>query len=722
MVAVPSKETRNEDVPRVVCDSPIRSVVVYARGAVVTREVQLPEGLPSERVDLVVEAITPLAAPGTFRVEAGGGREALGVVTELEIPEDGALTQGELSQAIEEAERAFGDLQAERTRIEQRRQRFARSVPMPALSKRKHLDAPDDRVQNALAAQRILSELEEGFDRRLVELDRALAKKQEELEALRAEALQRESAARAGPHHPRLKAVIRLSEGDGASALALSYAVEEARWWPTYSVQLSDSARRAELWVDALVAQASLEDWSGVRISLCTADLVQDVRLPELSSLKLGRAQPPKKRGFRPPPDDLDQLFAGFEDAVAGAPPAIDSIPSILSTLCRPPAPSRAAPKPSWDDSTTFDEEITGAGVLYAPEGALTDIHSDLAPPAAPVAMEMAGGGPPPAPQAMAAPVMARSAGPGAVLGGVLEAAADGIASLAESAVTRFGSAGPSGIEPADAWLDFDALKMGDVDDPSERGRLVRTRRRLEIVAELRAEISLASDPGPALRDPMTTRGSFDHRYESEGDAEVPSNGRPHRITLFKRDLEAKPRFVSAPRETADVFREVELVNALDAPLLAGPVDVMLDGALLTTTHLEHAVDRGGGFVVGLGVEERVRVARNARVRESTVGMLSSSTAVDHEVTIDLVSGLGHPITVEILERIPVTDDRNVEIELVESTPRAETYDQSERGRPIDGGLRWRLPLEAGAKRSVAYRYRIELPAKSEIVGGNRRE
>lgn len=722
MVAVPSNDKTDDEIPRVVCLSQIRSVVVYARGAVVTRRVDLPEGLPSSRLDLVVEAITPLAAPGSFRVDAEGSRDALGLITELEIPEDGELSEGELSRALDEARRAIADLEAERNRLEDRRRRFAQAVPTPALGKRRHLDAPDARVKNTLAAQQLLSNLAAGFDQRLVELDRALAERRRALERLQTEAAQHKGGAVQRRHHPEIKAVIRLSAGDGPiEALTLSYAVEEARWWPTYAVQLFDSARRAELLVDALVTQASFEDWSDVQISLCTADLIQDVRLPELTSLRLGRAQPSKRRGFRPPPGDLDQLFSGFDDAVAGAPPPPASIPPLLSQLSAgppaPPADFAAVTKVErWDDEGAFDDEVTGAGVLY-PKGRPAE---EMSPAFSPQTMMM--DGPPPMAPAMAMPAKARSGGPGAMLGGVLDAAAGGIAALAETEVMRFGKAGPTGIEPADAWLDFDSLQMGDVDDPTERGRLIRIEGRVEVVARLRAEVTMVDAPSPALRDPLVSRGTFDHRYEAEGSAEVLSNGRPHRISLSRQALEAKPRFVTVPRETPDVFREVELVNTLDAPLLAGPVDVMLDGALLTTTQIDEGVDRGGGFVVGLGVEERIRVARNSRVHESTVGMLSSSTAVDHEVTIDLVSRLGHPIAVELLERIPVTDDRSVEIELVESTPRAERYDQAERGRPVDGGLRWRVPLDPGAKRTVAYRYRIELPAKFEIVGGNRRE
>ena len=45
-----------------------------------------------------------------------------------------------------------------------------------------------------------------------------------------------------------------------------------------------------------------------------------------------------------------------------------------------------------------------------------------------------------------------------------------------------------------------------------------------------------------------------------------------------------------------------------------------------------------------------------------------------------------------------------------------------EPGAPIRGGLQWRIPLSAAGKAKIEYQYRITFPAKTEIVGGNRRD
>jgi uncharacterized protein (TIGR02231 family) len=303
--------------------------------------------------------------------------------------------------------------------------------------------------------------------------------------------------------------------------------------------------------------------------------------------------------------------------------------------------------------------------------------------------------------------------------GGQQQAASYGM--LAEEAA-EFGdepSVGP--IEPDDAWLDFDSLNLPAGDEP-RRGKLTRLSDDDVRSEAARAKQRIESMSNPArTKDPYVYRGLFDYCYEAVGRGDIPSNGRPHRVHVQAGEGSAKPRFRTTPRESTDVFREALIENPMGAPLCAGPIDVFLDGALVTTTELS-AVDRGGVFVVGLGVEDRVRVARNARIEESSAGLLGGSTHVDHHVTVDVTSSLGMPVNIEVLERIPVTDDKDVSIKVTSAEPEPDVYDQSDMGSPIRGGRRFRVDVAAGGKAKIAYRYRIKLPAKSEIVGGNRRE
>jgi uncharacterized protein (TIGR02231 family) len=263
---------------------------------------------------------------------------------------------------------------------------------------------------------------------------------------------------------------------------------------------------------------------------------------------------------------------------------------------------------------------------------------------------------------------------------------------------------------------------MNGGDQGPRRGRLSREDAApARIAAEsARGAIEALSAP-PYARDPLASRGRYDHRYDARGLVDVPSSTRTHRVAVALGEASAKPRFRTVPREAPEVYREAEITNPFDAPLLAGPVEVFVDGTLLTTTQLTH-VDRGGTLYLGLGVEDRVRVARNARVNEGSAGLLGGSTAIDHVVTVDITSALGHPVVLDVIDRVPVTDDKDVEVTVLHARPAYQVYDQVERGEPVRGGVRWTVEVPAGGRAQVEFGYRVVLPSKSEVVGGNRRE
>src|SRR5262249_40843994 len=156
---------------------------------------------------------------------------------------------------------------------------------------------------------------------------RALA---EELEAARLAEAQASSRARMGSGHPTRRVHIRLAGEGPIEAAEIAYVIPAARWWPVYTVRFTDGGKRATWVHEALVAQLSGEDWSGVAVALSTADLVADARLPELPARRLARVQRTPRRGSRPPPGGPDRLFAGWDSAYAGvSPPPVPAQPEV---------------------------------------------------------------------------------------------------------------------------------------------------------------------------------------------------------------------------------------------------------------------------------------------------------------------------------------------------------------------------------------------------------
>lgn len=744
----------------ITCDSQISEVTVHARGAVVRRRVTAPHALPAGEVDLLIPGITLLSEPGSLRASLPGdtARAVVSVRSSLHVPESAAPTPDGLVR-LRTLEGRIERLQAEHSRLVARRKALQDAGLDPVL-RPSQWERLDRRFGESLEVARGLSELTGALDERIVDLAERLQDLIRERGALQLQISQSSTAGR--PGLPTRRVTVRLTgDGDLGGELWLSYVVLPARFWPLYTLRISDGGKRAEMIAEALLSQRSGEDWTGVRLSLSTADLLYDARLPELPSLRFGRAQPPPKKAYRPPPEGLDRMFAGYDAAFGGPAPAPTSAqydakgPSDLADLLEDEATG------VYTDLSPLPADGYGEGGA-GPGGAPAEELRRRAAPRPTTGMfqvdrapsKSTTGAPPPAPgappmiqaQARAEPMKkAKSAGLRERAKEDVDSRAMPAMSMPATAMTRgeaerslggFGGGGgveadesfesvappvPEALEPADAWLDFDALTLSGPGD-GHRGRLMQAGDAAGAAARRKAaqQIELLS-PGHLLRDPRSSRGMFDHRYDAAGLVQVPSDGQSHRVALLVAAGPTTVHLRTVPQQSPEVYREVELKNPFDAPLLAGPVDVYLEGSLLCVTAIDH-IDRGGALKVGMGVEDRVRVARNVRVEEETTGVLSGSTSVTHAVTIDLTSSLSGSVVVEVLDRLPVTDDKQLEIRRLPSRPEGEPYKQLDRGQPVRGGWLWRVALPGGGKASVDFQYRLILSAKSEIIGGNRRD
>lgn len=712
---------------------------VYARGARVTRRLELTNDVVGAR-ELEVSGVTPHAVATSLRATVEGPGAVRGVYSRI-VRQD-ARDPAQLKQELEAARNHLRVLERELRWLHARRARLEGIAPQPRLWDEETEDrppptrSPEARIADAIAVQHTRRTLLETVEAELTAVEtrhrdqaQACARLEERMVHDPQQTLSR-------------TVTVELDPGElMPHGLELTYVVPTARWWPAYTVRLDDAGQSARWQLEAFVCQLSGEAWEGVELSLATSDLISDARFPELPSLRLGRPRQPK-RAFRAPPEGLDALFAGydrdqalleraaaaheFDDRKAtGAFRAIPATPDPDGYVGGDPFASPdgdpfGAP-PHAPSSDPFGAPAGGA--VFAATGSLDSLSMTGA--SIPLGMDddelamdlgMAGGGAPPPPPA-SAPMRSASK----------KRAKRGRGAKDYSVLTRTGSVLPEPTpEPApawddpDEWLDYDTLEMQGAGGP-HRGRLRPSAIRVPGVdAALQALLERQPPGNPA--DPLRARGSFDHRFVAAAPADVPSGLGDHRVRLLELRTAVTQRLRCVPVVEERVYREAELVNPCDAPLLAGPVEVFFDDAFLTRTRID-AVPRGGVVRFGLGEEERVRVVRRVTSEESAQGFLSGTTLVDHTVAFEVASQLGAPIELELLARVPLPDeDQAIEVLAEASTPTCEPYPPDGETPGAKGGRRFRLALEPGGNATCELRYRLSFSAKLEVEGGNVRD
>ncbi len=760
--------------------SRIESVTVYRRGARVVRVADVAPGPLPPQVRIGGLPLGLSDSSVRARVEPVEGNGAVPVAFDLrvalDVPEPDAslppADDAELEAArleVQRLERLVGQIEKELARLDRlalvgrpKGERGHRPPASPVAARRRLVHF---RVERERGLQGELRDAKEQLDK--AERRREVLQDRERLAS---------RARQAREHELRKAVVISLGgaeAGASRSRLVLEYQVPGACWAPVYSVKLDDGMTGAALAARAVVAQNTGEDWTAVAMTLSTAEATAWTELPELASVRIGRAQPQvAKLGWRPPPGGVDELYRDWDRAFAGRVTLVGAATVTAQTTIPlvPPRESSVERAPAGEDQDEFDDTET-----------LVDRKVNLAaPPPPPVARPLPAPAPPgyggmpaqslamPASRTRSAgPVAAAAAGAAAVFAAPVMAA-KALAKKRERSEDRaeapsrarhdteqmFGSLEMEkeamfdlGEAPVETRVGDDLLRYGDLRMPAasaaRRGHLVPAERSavyLELLLEQRvhvrfdvmAAVERARHRAAQVQNvvpagcQLAWSEAFDYAYPAAARVDVPSDGHFHSIPLVDKRTGCEPRYVVVPRESTDVFRTASVENPLEAPLLPGPIDVYLRGDFLLTTRLELTAPRGR-FSLGLGVEQAIKVARNTRYREETAGLMGGALLLHHQVTVEIRNNLPRPAPIEVRERIPVTveNDDDVEVKLGQASPSWEEWKQDKASAgdaELKGGRRWQVTVPAGGKQELRADYEVKISAKHELVGGNRRE
>ncbi|MEM9069074.1 MAG: mucoidy inhibitor MuiA family protein [Myxococcota bacterium] len=195
---------------------------------------------------------------------------------------------------------------------------------------------------------------------------------------------------------------------------------------------------------------------------------------------------------------------------------------------------------------------------------------------------------------------------------------------------------------------------------------------------------------------------------KAEAPANVPSDGRPHRIRVGGYEAEVERSLVAIPEKAAAVLLRTVQVHQGPAPLLAGPVVLIGESGPIGRTKVLF-VAPGERFELGWGPDPRLRVHRTTERLDEKSRMLSSWIRVPHRVVLKLSNLSGDAIKFEVTERVPVSEVSQVTVEVeAEHTSGRKTPDR-------DGMIRWQISL--GPRGQDTIRLGYTLARKSDVQG-----
>ncbi len=189
--------------------------------------------------------------------------------------------------------------------------------------------------------------------------------------------------------------------------------------------------------------------------------------------------------------------------------------------------------------------------------------------------------------------------------------------------------------------------------------------------------------------------------YRIPGKLTLPSRSDQQLLTIAIIPAKADFTLIATPLLTDYVYLQGEILNDSDTILLPGPASTYRDGQFVGKAQMD-LVTIGQKFTTGFGVDSQIQVTRE--FKDKKVDTLWGNRIDDHKYRIEISNYKTKPVKLRLLERLPYTENPNIEILLKKPSLALSTDKEYLRTSKKKGMLRWDLTLKpqtSGEKATV---------------------
>jgi uncharacterized protein (TIGR02231 family) len=197
--------------------------------------------------------------------------------------------------------------------------------------------------------------------------------------------------------------------------------------------------------------------------------------------------------------------------------------------------------------------------------------------------------------------------------------------------------------------------------------------------------------------------------FQLGGGGNIPSDGNPHKVTVFNDNFSCQFEYVAMPRLVSFAYLQAKAKNRSDgATLLPGKANVFRDDVFVGTSNLEN-ISPGQEFKLNLGIDEGIKIDRELSERQVDKKFLVSNRRITYAYRISLTNLLNGVAHLQINDQIPHSRNEQIKVKLIKSTPQIQP---GELGR-----LAWELDLPVNGKTEINYQFSIEHPEHIQVQG-----
>ncbi|MEH1929813.1 mucoidy inhibitor MuiA family protein [Nostoc sp.] len=197
--------------------------------------------------------------------------------------------------------------------------------------------------------------------------------------------------------------------------------------------------------------------------------------------------------------------------------------------------------------------------------------------------------------------------------------------------------------------------------------------------------------------------------FKLNGGGNIPSDGAPHKTTIFNDDYPCSFDYVAMPRLVSFAYLQANVTNSPNgATLLPGKANIFRDNVFIGTTQLDN-IAPGQEFKLNLGIDEGLKIERDLVERVVDKRLISNQRRITYTYRLIITNLLDKEVNLKLTEQLPVSRNEQIKVRLSRSNPQIQLGEM--------GILEWQLTLPPQERREVYYQFNVEHPPELTVVG-----
>ncbi|MBD0343475.1 MAG: mucoidy inhibitor MuiA family protein [Coleofasciculus sp. Co-bin14] len=193
------------------------------------------------------------------------------------------------------------------------------------------------------------------------------------------------------------------------------------------------------------------------------------------------------------------------------------------------------------------------------------------------------------------------------------------------------------------------------------------------------------------------------------GGGNIPSDGAPHKTTIFNQDYPCRTEYIAIPRLLSLAYLQTTITNPLSGvTLLSGKANIFRDNTFVGTTELEN-IAPGQEFQLNLGIDEGLKIERNLVERQVDKKLIGNQRRTTYAYQIVMTNLRDREVGLTLTEQLPVSRNEQVKVRLTRSSPQIQMSEM--------GMLEWVLSLPPLSKQEIYYQFTVEHPPELTVLG-----